>query len=225
MKNAVMPWLVVLADDDLEIVGAAEAALAALDIDDGAERALEGAATAEVEARLAALIARQGLGRQARRRRALDARQVVHVVVERLQRAVPGVQQDLVEPAFLGLTGEDRDAHVHGRLDLGRYDRQHRQAAGGVEAAHRHRQTRCNEVAGEVDGVRELVGLDADQADQGLAAAALDVGDDPIGPHARICLIVRPEDDIHIGSKDLPSPAVFAQPIERGQRVRRDVGS
>src|SRR6185369_13780378 len=42
--------LVVVADDSLEVVGSAEAALAALHVDDGAERALEGAAAAEVEA-------------------------------------------------------------------------------------------------------------------------------------------------------------------------------
>ena len=40
-----------------------------------------------------------------------------------------------------------------------------------MEAAHGHRQAGLEEVAGEIDGVRELVGLDADQADQGLAAA------------------------------------------------------
>ena len=75
--------LVVLADDRFEIVGVAEAALAALHVDDGAERALERAAAAEVEARLLALVARQRGRRQMRRRRVLDARQVVHVVVER----------------------------------------------------------------------------------------------------------------------------------------------
>ena len=163
--------LVVLADDRFEVVGAAEAALAALHVDDGAERALERAAAAEIEARLAALVAGERRRRQMRRRRALDARQVVHVVVERLQPAVPGVEQHLVEPAFLGLAGIDRDAHVHGRLDLGRHDRQHRQAAGGMEAAHGDRQAGLEEVAGQVDGVRKLVGLDADQADQRLAAA------------------------------------------------------
>ena len=107
--------LVVLADDRFEIVGIAEAALAALHVDDGAERALERAAAAEIEARLAAFVAGERRRRQAGRRRAFDARQIVHVVVERLQRAVPGIEQDRVEPAFLGLAGEDRDAHVHGR--------------------------------------------------------------------------------------------------------------
>src|SRR5262249_58237801 len=71
----------ILAHDCLEIVGGAEAALAALHVDDGAERALERAAAGQVEARLAALVARQRLGRQRRRWRALGTRQILCVAV------------------------------------------------------------------------------------------------------------------------------------------------
>ena len=42
---------VILADDAFDIVGGAETALLALDVDDRAERALIGAATAEIHAR------------------------------------------------------------------------------------------------------------------------------------------------------------------------------
>ena len=217
--------LVVLAHDRFEIVGSAEAALAALHVDDGAERALERAAAAEIEARLAAFVAGQGCRRQAGRRCALDARQIVHVVVERLQRAVPGIEQDGVEPAFLGLAGEDRDAHVHGRLDLRRHDRQHRQAARGMEAAHRHRQAGLEELAGKIDGTRELVALHADQADQRLAAAALDVGHDEVGAHPRIGLVERLDLDVDVGPQDAAATAILTQAIEGSQRIRRDVGA
>ena len=152
-----------------------------------------------------------------------EARQIVHVVVERLQRAVPGVLQHDVEPALLGLAAEDGDAHVHGRLDLGRDHRQHRQAARHMEAAQRHRQAGLDELAGEIDGARELVGLDADQADQRLAAAAPDVGHDAVRPDADIGLVERLDDDIDVGPQDLASPAILAQAVERGQGVRRDV--
>ena len=131
----------------------------------------------------------------------------------------------VVEPAFLGLAGEDRDAHVHGRLDLGRHDRQHRQAAGGMEAAHRHRQAGLEELAGEVDGARELVALHADQADQRLAAAALDVGDDAVGAHPRIGLVERLDEDVDVGPEHAALAAILAQAIERGQRIGRDVGA
>ena len=60
-------------------------------------------------------------------------------------------------------------------LDLGRHLRQHREAAGDVEAADRHRQAGREERRREVDGAGELVGLDADQADQALPPRALDV--------------------------------------------------
>ena len=217
---------VVLADDRLEIVGVAEPALAALHVDDGAERALERAAAAEIEARLLALVAGQRGGRQMRRRRVLDARQIVHVVVERLQRAVPGIAQHLVEPAFLGLAGIDRDAHVHGFLDLGRHDRQHRQAAGGMEAAHRHRQAGLEELAGEVDGVRELVGLHADQADQALAARR--ARSRAMMRSARTRVLVSSIGLMTMstsGPSTAPLAAVLAQAIERGEGIGRDVGA
>jgi hypothetical protein len=67
----------VLADDRLEVFGAAEPALAALHVDDGAERALERTAAAEIEARLLAGVAFQRRRRQVRRRLVPEARQVV----------------------------------------------------------------------------------------------------------------------------------------------------
>jgi hypothetical protein len=45
------PLSIVIADRLFEVVGGAKAALAALDVDDRAERALLGAATAKIEAR------------------------------------------------------------------------------------------------------------------------------------------------------------------------------
>src|SRR5208337_457186 len=60
------------ADDLFEIVGGAEAALAALHVDDGAERALIGTAAAEVDAGIGAGRAHDMLLRQDRRRLALE---------------------------------------------------------------------------------------------------------------------------------------------------------
>ncbi len=112
---------VVLAHDPLEIVRRAEPALAALHVDDGAERALVGAAAAEIDARQRAGGAAHVLARKERRRLTVQRRQLVHVVVERLERAVPGVAQHLVEPSLLGLAGEERDAE---RLRLAQIGRQ-----------------------------------------------------------------------------------------------------
>src|SRR6185437_5172440 len=100
----------VAADDLLDVVGRAAARLAALHVDDGAERALVGAAAAGVEARLGAAGALDALARQKRDWRAFETGKVVHVIVERLERAGIGVAQYLVEAA-LGLAGIDRQAH------------------------------------------------------------------------------------------------------------------
>src|SRR5689334_17887961 len=54
----------VLAHDLLEIVCCAESTLAALHVDDGAERTLERTAAPEVEARAATFVARQRIGRK-----------------------------------------------------------------------------------------------------------------------------------------------------------------
>ena len=92
-----------------EIVGGAEAALAALDVDDRAEAALERAAAAEIEARPLPDVALERSPAAGTASATLgDARQVLEIVVDRLQRAVPGVAQHLVEPALLGLAGEER---------------------------------------------------------------------------------------------------------------------
>ena len=62
----------VLPDDALDVVGRAAAGFASLHVDDGAERALVGAAAAGVEGRVVARRALDVLLQQERRRRSLD---------------------------------------------------------------------------------------------------------------------------------------------------------
>ena len=131
---------VVLAHDLFQIVRRADAALAPLHVDDGAERALVGAAAAEIDARQVADGALHVLARQERRRLAGELRQVVHVVVQRLERAVVGVAQHLIEPVFFRLAGEKRNAHLLRGFDVGRQFRQHGDAAGDMESADADRQ-------------------------------------------------------------------------------------
>ena len=185
---------------------------------------MERTAAAEVEARLAPLVAGERGGWQAGRRRTLDARQVVHVVVERLQPLVPSVEQYLVEAAFLGFAGVDRNAHVHGRLNLGRHDRKHRETAGGMEAAHRHRQAGGEEMAREVDGTRELIGLHTDQADQRLAAGPLDIGHDLVRADAGVGFVKRLDENIDVRPQNLTLQAIFPKAIEGRERIGRNVG-
>src|SRR5204863_9207855 len=110
----------ILAHDLLEVVGGAEAALASLDVDDRAEAALERAASAEIEARPLAGIPLERFLRHPGEGHAGDARKVLEVVVDGLQLAFPGVEEQGVEPPLLGLPGEQGAADVEGLPHFGR---------------------------------------------------------------------------------------------------------
>ena len=108
MKKRLTPLRPVHAQDLLDVVGRAVARLASLHVDDGAERALEGAAAAGVEARHVADGALDEVVRQeGRRGDVADARQVASCNC-RAASASPRAAslQHLVEP-LLGFAGED----------------------------------------------------------------------------------------------------------------------
>ena len=166
------PLRIILADRAFEIVGGAEPALAPLYVDDRAERALVGAAAPEIEARQRTGDPPDVARRQYRRRLAFERRQIVHEIVERLQRAVAGVAQHLVEPTLLGLAGKERDAERLRRAHFRRHLGQHRDRARDVKAADAHRQPGGQKRPRQIDGARKLVGLHADHRDQRAAALA-----------------------------------------------------
>src|SRR5215469_17307970 len=171
-------------DDRLDILGRAPARLPPLNVDDRAEGALIRAAAPGIEAGNGAGSAPDAHGGQHRHRHALERRQVVHEIVERLQLPLDRIAQHLLQPALLRLAGEEEDAHLlraaHIRIAL----RQHGDGAGDMEAADPDHDPALPERAGDVEGTRELVGLDADQhhdADirtlqQGSDLARLDTG-------------------------------------------------
>ena len=186
MKKRRSPCFAFVAHDPLDVVGGAAPRLAALHVDDGAEGALEGAAAAGVEAGVGAEGAPHHVVRQMRDRHPLDARQVGHEIVDRLQLPGERVAQDLVEPAFLGLAGEDEGAEVERLLHVRLDPRQHGKRAGDVEAADADRDAFLAEGGGQVERARELVRLHADQhhhAGAGLADRAGDAAgmDAPVG--------------------------------------------
>jgi hypothetical protein len=83
MKNRRMPR-VIFPDRPFEIVGRAKPALAALDVDDCAKRALIGAAATEIEARKRVSDPADMTPRQYRQWLSFESRQVAHVVVDGL---------------------------------------------------------------------------------------------------------------------------------------------
>ena len=131
-----MPWPQLARTMLLDVVGGAVARLAALHVDDRAEAALERAAAAGVETGDASRMSR------ARRRRgrngmgcASQARQVVHVIVERLQPAARGRRAAARPAALRPRRRRAQMPSVQRLAELGRQLRQHREAAADVEAA------------------------------------------------------------------------------------------
>jgi hypothetical protein len=157
--------------------------------------------------------------RENRHRLVFERREIVHPVVERLQRAVPGVEQHLAEPALLGLAGEEGDAERLCFAQLGWHLGQHREAAGDVKAAETDRQPGLQERPRQIDGAGKLVGLDADQPDQRAAASAADPPDDPVGPHPSVGLVIGLDANLDPGTQHMPLPQILGQAVQGGQRI------
>ena len=165
------------------------------------------------------------LARQDRRGFVLQRRQVVHEVVERFERAVPGVAHHRVESPLLRFAGEERDAHRLRLAQLHRHLVEHGDAAGDVEAADHDRNPRGQERAGEIDGAEELVRLHADEADERAAAGAADHRNDFVRAHAAVGFVVGVQMNIHVRAEDAALLRVLRQPVHAGQRVRGNGGA
>src|SRR5215831_17678480 len=104
-------------DQMLYVIRGAEARLTPLHVDNGAERALIGAAAACIEARTQPKRAVDVLLGKERHRRAFDVWQVPDEIIERRKTSGCSVLQYQFEAA-LGLTGEHRNAHVPACIDI-----------------------------------------------------------------------------------------------------------
>ena len=180
---------VILPDERLDAVGRAPARFASLHVDDGAERALERAAAAGVEARM--LIERPPgeVRRQIGRHRLFERGQVVHVVIDRLQCSVGGIEQHAVEAAVLGLAGEQAAAHVERFLQVGLDAGQHGEHAGNVEPADRDRKPGRPQRPRDVERARILVRLHADETHEAEPPVPLELPDDVLDAHARVVFV------------------------------------
>ena len=110
---------VVFPDDGFEVVGRAGAALASLNVDNGAERALVGAPPPQIHTRRYAYRSSHRLQRQDRHGLFGHVRQIGHEIVERLQGPFECVRENDVEAAILSLACEKADTEVLRRLKIG----------------------------------------------------------------------------------------------------------
>jgi len=212
--------LVVLAQDALDIVGAAAAGFAPLHVDDGAERALERTAAPGIEGRHVADGLAHRVARQERRHRVLERRQIGDVIADRLERACGGIAHHLIH-ATLGLAGKQRDAHIESFLQVVHHRREHRQHAGDMEAADDHRDAGRAQRLGDMQRTRILVRLHADQADKAEIAVVAHVGDDAVDAHPGIGFVNRRDLNVDIGPENLPLGAIVEQAVDGRQRIRR----
>ena len=203
-----------------DVVGAAIARLAALNVDDGAERAQERTAASGVEARDHAERAPDALRRHVRPRRAFEPGKVVQIVVDRLELARGGVAQHFVEPP-LRLARVKRNAEVERVIERLRPLRQHRQASGDVEAADDDWHSGRPHRACAVHHPRVLIRLHPDEADHPEPAVIFDLADDLVRPDAGIGLVNGEDLDVHVLAKDLVFHAFLGDAEQAGERVGR----
>ena len=212
--------LEVLAQDALDVVGAAAAGFAALHVDDGAERALERTAASGVEGRHIADGLAHRVARQERRHRVFQRGQIVDVIIDRLEQACGGIAQHLVHAAFR-FAGKQRDAHVERLLQVSHDVRKHRQHAGDMKAADDHGNAGIAQRLRYMERPRILVGLHADQADEAEIVVGAHVGDDAVDAHARVGFVDGDDVDIDVGAENLALSAVVEKGVDAGQRIRR----
>ena len=219
-EEAVDAVLVVLAQDALDVVRRAPPRFPPLHVDDGAERALERAAAPGVEGGHVADGLAYGIAREIRRHRVFQRRQIVDVIVDRLERTGGGITQDLVHAPFR-FAGKQSDAHVERLLQVGHDGGKHRQHAGDVETPDDHRDAGLAQRFGDVQRARILVRLHADQADKAEILVGAHVGDDAVDAHPRIGLVDGGNLDVDVGPENPALRAVVEKAIDAGQRIRR----
>src|SRR5580704_8101685 len=91
-----------------------------------------------------------------------------------------------------------------------------------MKPADADRQAGGTERLRQIDGARELVGLDPDEAYQGTTAGLPDAADDPLGPHAPDGLVIGLDADLDLVAKHMPAPGVLGETAQTGERIRRD---
>ncbi len=207
------------AHDGLDVVGRAVARLSALHVDDGAKAALERAAAAGVKAGIMSGHPRDHFARKNRINGGRHFRHVGQIIVDRLGFAFGDVAQNIGHAAF-GLAGEQMNAEIERLLQVRRQSRQHGDAAGDMKAAHDHGEPKRAELPAEIERARKLVGLHADQAHHATAGGA-----DALrhGRHIDdgVALVAGIDLDIDVGAEHAVVGTLPHQPIDAGERVRR----
>lgn len=152
----------------------------------------------------------------------LQGRKIVQIIVERFEGAVVGVAEEGFQPPLLGFAREKADAHRLRRFKVFGHFVQHGEAARDVKPADADGDAGVEKGAAQVNCTGELVGLDADHADQGLGAGIEDMFDQRRVIDGGIGFVQRDQFDGRIVSEHLSNLAVLGQPVDGGHGIRRD---
>ena len=187
------------AHDRLDVVRRAIARLASLNVDDGAEAALERAAAPGVEAGVVPGDLCHDGARQHRDRRGGHVRHVVQVIVDRLRLARIDVLQELRKPVFALPRVQDHPERLR-LFQVRRQFGQHGDAARDVEAADGDRHALLAKLAADIERARKLIRLNADQSDHSA------VGENTFRNRRKIddgvALVVDLELDVDVGAEN-----------------------
>src|SRR5262252_3079041 len=204
-----------------DVVGGAEARLAPLHVDNGAERALIGAAAASIEARTQPKCPLDVLPGKERHRRAFHVRQVAHEIIERRKASGGGILQHKIE-ATLGLTGKHRNAHLPACIKPDGAAVKHRHTAGHVKSSDCDRDASSAERACYIEGARILVRLDANECKQPKIAVTAKPLDQFGHVDARMRLVNCLDVDRNVRPENLALCAIGCDAVDGGQRIRRN---
>ena len=210
------------AHDGFDVIGGPIARLAALDIDDRAEAALEGAAAAGVEARVMADDPPYHFPRQDRHRSRLHAGHVTEVIVDRLRPAGGDVADELRHPT-LDLAREQDHAQSLGLFQIRRQLRKHRYAARDMEPADHHGHVCRPELTRKIKGARKLVRLNSDEPNKSAARRLYPPRRRP-DVDERIALVTGFNLDVDVGAESLLLGAAGQEAVDAGKAVRGNGG-
>ena len=201
------------ANHALDIIRGAVAGFAALHVDDAAEAARIRAAAPGVETSKLPRIARDVALGQERQGPIPEVRHVLHEIVERLKTILVGRAENLLQPP-LGLAREERDAERQRFLEFGGQLGKHREAAAHVEAADRDLDSRRAQLARDIDGARELVGLHSDQAYESAVPVLREAPDNLLYRDEDVGLVADLDLDIDVVAQRAPFTHVEREPIQ-----------
>ena len=83
-----------------------------------------------------------------------------------------------------------------------------------MKPANADRQASAQKRSGQIDRTRKLIGLYADQSDEGPATGSADDPDDAVGPNPPVGLVISMNADCDIGAEYLAPTGVFSQTVE-----------